>query len=110
MADGNHPRADETRARLEHLLECTRQIQLRIEQGDWLGAADIDAERLRSLQECCAGLEPSTCPPDVLAALVEMVKINDALVGAVQRRQNALLDDAQVIGLGRRAVAAYSAA
>src|SRR5688572_25241537 len=46
----NNP-ADEMRARLEHLLECTRQIQARVEQGDWLGAAELDAERLHSLQE-----------------------------------------------------------
>jgi hypothetical protein len=108
MADGMHPQAEGTRAQLERLLECTRQIQACIEQGDWLGAAELDAARLRSLQGCCAGLEPSTCPPDVLAALVEMVKINDSLIGAVQRRQDALLDDAQAIGLGRRAAAAYS--
>lgn len=103
----NNP-AHEMRARLEHLLECTRQIQARIEQGDWLGAAELDAERLHSLQECCAGLDPRTCPPDVLAALVEMLKINDALLASVQRRQDALHDDARAIGIGRRAVAAYS--
>ena len=95
---------------LAHLLESTRQIQALIEQGNWSAAAEIDAGRLRCLQEFCARLEPRNCTPEVLAALGEMVKLNDAMIGSVQHRQNALLDDAQRVGLGRRAVAAYSAA
>lgn len=99
---------DEARTALAGILECTRRVQALIEAGDWLGAAQLDAERQRRLQECCARIEPSTCPPDLIAALSDMVKLNDAMIGAVEHRQRGIQRDAETVTVGRKAVAAYS--
>ena len=96
-------------ADLRLLLDLTGQIQAQIEEGNWLGATELDIERQAVLQRVCSALQPNACPPEVLQALGEMVKLNDAMVASVERRQDVILRDAQVIGVGRRAVAAYNA-
>lgn len=107
--DGSGRIDTETSAMLAGVLECTRRIQALIEAGEWLGAAEADVERQDLLMELCGRIEPRNCPPALVAALAELVTVNQAMLGAVERRQDALYRDAETIGVGRKAVAAYGA-
>ncbi len=98
-----------TRIALAAVLECTRRIQTLIEAGDWMRAAQADAERQGLLMELCSRIEPRNCPPALIAALSELVAGNEAMISAVERRQEVLMTDAETVGVGRRAVAAYGA-
>ncbi len=98
-----------TRIALTAVLECTQRVQSLIEAGDWMGAAQADAERLGLLMELCSRIEPRSCPPALIAVLSELVTGNEAMIGAIVKRQEALMADAETVGVGRKAVAAYTA-
>lgn len=101
------PLAAESRTDIESILDLTREVLGLAERGEWLEATRLDSERQRRLQTYCAALEPQKTPPVILNTLGEILKLNDALIGAVQHRQRALVREADTVRIGRRAVAAY---
>src|SRR5262245_48904765 len=101
------PMTADPRTELAALLEVTREIQSLIEAGEWLAAAQLDAERLARLSNLCAALEPGRCAPDLLEALAAIAQLNGCAIGAVEHQQRALLRDSEMLSAGRKAVAAY---
>jgi hypothetical protein len=101
------PAEAEMRRALETIVLSTRLVQDAIEDGDWAGALELDVRRQREIADFCAALEPRSCPADVLAALSELLRTNDALVGAVLHARRGLEREADTANVGRRAVAAY---
>jgi hypothetical protein len=97
-------------ATLDTIMEMTRQVATLAEQGEWAEATRIDAERQECLRAFCATLDPQTASADLIAALTQVLKLNDALIGTVEHRQRALVRDSETVRTGRRAVAAYGAA
>jgi len=95
------------RRALEAIAALTRLVQDAIEDGDWAGALELDVRRQREIADFCAALDPRRCPPEVLAALSELLRSNDAMVGAVLHARRGLEREADTANVGRRAVAAY---
>lgn len=96
-------------AGLETIFELTREVAALAERGEWAEAGDRDRERQAQLRTFCAGLDPRTAAPELLQALTEILKLNDALIGSVQHKQRALTRDAETVRTGQRAIAAYGA-
>ncbi len=99
-----------TAAALDAILELTRQVSDLAERGEWVEAARLDLERQTQLRTYCASLDPQSASPGLIAALTEVLKLNDSLIGSVRHRQRALIRDAEIVRTGRRALAAYGAA
>lgn len=93
---------------LDGILEMTRRVLTLVEAGEWSQAAQVDTDRRQQLQNFCAALEPQKTPPAIVATLAEVLKLNDALIGAVQHRQRSLLREAETVKVGRRAIRAYA--
>lgn len=94
-------------AQLDSILTLTKQVLDRTEQGEWLEAAELDVQRRQQLQTFCTGLDPVNTPPDIIQALRDILRLNDALIGSVEHRQRAILREADTVRVGKQAVAAY---
>jgi len=95
-------------AELESLVEMTRQVAELTEKGEWAEAGKLDAERQVRLRSLCAMLKPGATSPDVIAALSEVLKLNDTLIGAVCHQQRTVVRQLDTVKVGRQAVAAYN--
>jgi hypothetical protein len=97
-------------AACHELLALTRRLRGTLESGDWGGAAELEAERRRLVETIFDGPPPAAELPTIAAALREVVRVNDELVGLAEHRRRALERDADVLAVGRTAVRAYAAA
>ncbi len=95
---------------LQVVVDLTHRVSALAEQGEWAEAARLDGERQMRLRAFCAGLEPQSTAPQTIAALTQVLELNDALIGAVQHSQRALVREADTVRVGRQAVAAYHSA
>jgi hypothetical protein len=99
--------ADAALPGLDSIIDLTRQVAELAEQGHWVRAAELNAERQSRLDVFCATLTPGDTPDETLDILGRILELNDTLIGSVQRRQQLLLQEASAMRTGRRAVAAY---
>jgi translation initiation factor 2B subunit (eIF-2B alpha/beta/delta family) len=93
---------------LERALQLSRELEGRVDAGDWPAAAALESERRELLQRFFATRPPAAELPRTIELLKQLIAANDALVGRAEHVQRGLARDAETIGIGRRAVLAYA--
>ncbi len=97
----------ERAADLERLLAITQQLRSDFEREDWARAAELEAER-RALIERVFDERPTAAElPRVTAALREVVRLNDELIGLAEHRRRSLGRRLDTVALGTRAANVY---
>lgn len=94
-------------ADFERLVDITRSLRAQLEGGGWGEAAGLEAER-RLVIERIFDEQPTPAElPTLTAALREVVRLNDELIGLAEHRRRALARDLDTVTLGREASRAY---
>lgn len=92
------------------LLELTATLKRHLQHGEWGLAAGLEVER-RELVERVFDEPPAAHElPALTAALREVVRINDELIGLAEHRRRALARDLDMLNVGREASRAYAGA
>jgi hypothetical protein len=92
---------------LDEALALTGELRSLVEQGDFDGAACLEATRRAHLESFFALRPPADDLPRCVERLRELIAANDVLVGLAEHLQRALAREAETIGTGRKAVRAY---
>jgi hypothetical protein len=92
------------------LLEITRELRGDFERGEWGRAAVLEAERRGIIERVFDQVPTDAELPMVTAALREIVRLNNELVGLAEHRRRAVQRDLDTVSTGKRAGRAYAAA
>jgi len=80
----------ERAADFARLVEVTRDLKREFESAQWNGVAELEAER-RAIMERVFDETPTAAElPALTAALREVVRLNDELIGLAEHRRRAL--------------------
>ena len=94
---------------LDRILELTRQVEERVDRGDWLQAGTLDMERRQLLEDLVAGDGLQKLAPAARAALQEILARNQHTVAKVQAQQKQLAAASSQLNRASGAVRAYRA-
>ncbi|GEM_PF-3719254 len=97
----------ERAADFARLVEITRTLKREFESAQWSGFADLESER-RAIMERVFDEAPTAAElPQLTAALREVVRLNDELIGLAEHRRRALGRELDLTMRGQRVGAAY---
>ena len=95
------------RAGLMRALEISRQLVAVAESGEARSVADLDAERLRLLDSTRRGTGPLGASERQMVR--EINDLNDKAIGFLEHHRRRIEREMDTVGIGRRAIIAYSA-
>ena len=97
----------ERAADFARLVEITRSLKREFEGDRWSGVAELEVER-RAVMERVFDETPTAAElPQLTAALREVVRLNDELIGLAEHRRRALGRELDLTVRGQRAGIAY---
>ena len=89
------------------LLRLTGELKGALERGDWGTAAELELARRVAVEEIFDRRPADAALPALTAALREVVRINDELIGLAEHRRRALAREIDLLAVGREAARAY---
>ncbi len=97
----------ERAADFARLIEVTQQLKRDFESSQWHGIAELESER-RAIMERVFDEAPNAAElPALTAALKEVVRLNDELIGLAEHRRRALGRELDLAVRGHRAGQVY---
>ncbi|MBS0373526.1 MAG: flagellar protein FliT [Proteobacteria bacterium] len=92
------------------LLRLTGELKVALERGDWGAAAELELARRGVVEEIFDRRPADAALPALTAALREVVRINDELIGLAEHRRRALAREIDLLSVGREARRRYAGA
>lgn len=95
-------------ADLSVVIALTAQVEAAMADGDWQQAADLEAQRRAALSALLGTRGVAAVDPELRDALAGILSRTHRLLGEAHHHRRALLRDAEMVRLGRRAASEYT--